>query len=72
MNNSQKNTQKGVIKYIIIIVAALILIAYFRTNIQNFLNSPGVKDALIIAIGWLQTGLAWIISKLGWTSSQIK
>ena len=72
MKHFEKSREQGVIKYIVIVVAAIILIAYFRTNIQNFLNSPGVKDALLVAINWIQQGLLWLVGKLGWTSSQIK
>jgi hypothetical protein len=50
----------------------LILIAYFRTDIVKFWQSPGVKDAIITAIGWIRQALSWIIDKLNWTSGQIK
>jgi hydrogenase-4 membrane subunit HyfE len=73
MKNSKQNNQRGFIQYIIVVVAALILIAYFRTDIQNFLNSsPGVKSAILTAINWIQQALLWIVGKLGWTSSQLK
>lgn len=67
-----KNTKRGFITSVVFIVAILILIAYFRTDIQKALNYPGVKNALLTAIDWIQKGLLWIVDKLGWTSSQIK
>ena len=62
----------GMIQYIIIIIAGLILIAYFRDPIQKFLDSPGVKDALLTAIGWVSNALGWVLGKLNWTAGQIK
>jgi glycerol-3-phosphate O-acyltransferase len=72
MKQNIKNQQKGIISSLIMIVAALILIAYFRNNITGILNSPGVRDAILTAINWIRTALIWIVDKLGWTSSQIK
>lgn len=68
---NNKNTKQGIIKYIFLIIAALILIAYFKDSIFGFLGTPAVKNALVIAIGWIQQALIWLIAKLGWTSSQI-
>jgi len=65
-------TERGFIAYIVVIIVAVILIAYFRTDIQKFFNTPGVKIALKTAIGWIQQALLWLVSKLGWTSSQLK
>jgi hypothetical protein len=72
MKHLKKDGERGFIKYIVIIIAAVILIAYFKTDIQNFFSSPAVKGALLTAIGWIQQTLLWIVEKLGWTSSQIK
>jgi hypothetical protein len=72
MQKSNINSQRGVIKYIIIVIASIVLIAYFRNDIQEILNSPKFKDALLVAIGWIQTALMWVVSKLGWTESLIK
>ena len=72
MKHLENNQQRGVIKYIVVILAAIILIAYFRNDIQSFLNSPKFKDALLTAINWIQQGLLWLVAKLGWTSNQIK
>jgi len=72
MKQFKNNAKGGIIKYIVIIIAAIILIAYFRKDIVNFFNSPGVKDALLITIKWIQQALLWVVAKLGWTSSQIK
>ena len=72
MKHFKKSASRGFIVYIIVIIIAVILIAYFRADIQKLLNYPGVKSAIIIAIDWIQQGLLWIVDKLGWTSSQIK
>ena len=72
MEHLKVNTKRGFIGYIVLIIAILILIAYFRTDIQKFIWTPDVKNALLIAINWIQQALLWIVSKLGWTSSQIK
>lgn len=72
MSYSKKNTERGIIGYIIFIIAAIILIAYFRTDIQNFFKSPNIKPALLTTISWIQQALEWIIVKLGWASNQIK
>jgi len=64
--------ERGFIKYIVIIIAILILIAYFRSDIVKFWQSPGIKDAILTAINWIQQALLWLVSKLNWTSSQIK
>jgi hypothetical protein len=72
MKHFEKNTKQGIIGYVVLIVAAVILIAYFRADIQKIWSSPGVKNALLTAISWIQQALLWIVAKLGWTSSQIK
>ncbi|HAO64608.1 TPA: hypothetical protein DCQ44_01345 [Candidatus Taylorbacteria bacterium] len=72
MKHLKKNTQQGIIGSLVLIVAAIILIAYFRANIKGFFSSPQVKDAILTAITWIQQGLLWIVNKLGWTSTQIK
>ena len=66
------NKNRGFIVYIVVIIIAVILVAYFRSDIQRFFNSPGIKPALLVTIGWIQQALLWIVAKLGWTSSQIK
>lgn len=71
MKKLNRSREQGLIKYIVVIIAAIILIAYFKKEIQAFLSSPGVKDALLLAISWIQSALMWIIKELGLTSSQI-
>jgi hypothetical protein len=66
------NNRRGFITYLVVIIAAIILIAYFRTDIQKIFDSPGIKNALLTAISWIQQALLWIVAKLGWTSNQIK
>ena len=72
MKSIKRNDQRGLIKYIVVIIAAVILIAYFRKDIMTILTSAKFKDALLTAIGWIQNALLWVVGKLGWTSSQIK
>lgn len=72
MKHCENNKQQGLIKSIVVIIAAVILIAYFRNDIQSFLSSAKFKDAILTAINWIQQALLWVVSKLGWTSSQIK
>lgn len=71
-NLNRQNTKRGFIGTIIVIIAVLILIAYFRTDIMKFFGSPAVKGTLLTVIGWIQNALLWVVAKLGWTSSQIK
>ncbi len=71
-NKKFVNREGGFIKYIVIIVAALILIAYFRKDIQKLWETPGIKNALLTAIGWISQALSWLIGKLNWTAGQIK
>jgi hydrogenase-4 membrane subunit HyfE len=72
MKHLKKSASGGFIAYIVIAAIAIFLIAYFRTNIKDFLTSPGVKPALLMAIDWVQQGLLWVVGKLGWTSTQLK
>jgi len=71
MKKLKQNREQGLIKYLVVIIAAIILIAYFKNEIQAFLSSPGIKDALLLAISWIQKALLWIVKELGLTSSQI-
>ena len=66
------NTKSGFIKYIIIIIAALILIAYFRNDIAKIWETPGVKNAILVAISWIEQALSWLGTQLNWLSGQIK
>lgn len=72
MGHLENNKQKGIIKYLLVVVAAIFLFAYFRNDIQSFLASDKVKDAMLTTIGWIQQAFSWIVGKLGWASSQIK
>ena len=72
MQKYSKSREAGFVKYIVIIIAALILIAYFRSDIQKLWQTPGVKNAVLIAIGWIEQALNWALTKLGWISGQIK
>ena len=67
-----KKKEQGIVKSLILIIAAIILIAYFRDDLQRLLTSAKLKDALLTAISWTQHALIWAADKLGWTSSKIK
>ena len=66
-----KREQGFIIKYIVIVVAILVLVAYFRNDILNALNSPGVRTALLTAIDWIKQALTWIMDKLSWLAGLI-
>lgn len=72
MKHFDKKTNKGIMQTLVIIVVAIILIAYFRNNIQGLFHSAKVKEALLTAIAWIQQALLWVVDKLGWTSDKIK
>lgn len=72
MDNHRINRKRGFIKYILVIIALVILVAYFKSDILRLLNSPEIKNALLTAIDWTQKALLWIVGKLVWTSSQLK
>ena len=72
MKHFDKNTQKGIIKQLILIMAAVILFAYFRKDIMAFFGSPKFKEALLISSNWIQVALVWIGGKIAWATNQIK
>lgn len=72
MKPFRKNREQGIVQFIVVIIVAIIIIAYFRNDLQNLLVNTRIKEALLIAINWIQQALLWIVDKLGWTSSQIK
>jgi hypothetical protein len=65
MKHSGNLQRGGIIRLVVLIVALLILIAYFRADIQKALNTPGIRDALLTAIAWIQHSLIWVVDKLG-------
>lgn len=47
----KNDTNKGLIKAIILIVIALIILGYFGLNLRNIINSPTVQDNFAYAEG---------------------
>ena len=72
MKKFANNREQGFIKYIVIVVVALVIIAYFRADIQKLIMTPGVKNALVTALGWISEALNWLLSKLAWLTGLLK
>jgi uncharacterized membrane protein YhdT len=72
MKHLVNNRRQGIVQLVILVIIAIIIIAYFKNDLPGILGSTRFKDALLTAISWIQIGLGWILDKLNWLANGLK